>query len=78
MAYGLDVDSFLSAFHRMTNRRGIPKEIISANGTNFMAAEKELRKLTSEIVKNPKFVATTVSKKIKWKFNPPYAPTLEE
>ena len=59
----------------MTNRRGIPKEITSANGTNL---EKELRKLTSEIVKNPKFVATTASKKIKWKFNPPYTPTLEE
>jgi len=49
----------------MTNRRGIPEKIISDNGTNFVAAEKELRKLTSEIVKNPKFVATMASKKIK-------------
>ena len=39
-----------------------------------MAAEKELRKLTDEIVKDPKFVSTMASKKIKWTFNPPYAP----
>jgi len=54
MAYGLDIDSFLSAFYRMTNRRGMPEEI-SDNGTNFVTAEKELRKLTSEIVKDPEF-----------------------
>ena len=29
-----------------------------------MAAEKELRKLTNEIVKDPKFVSTMASKKI--------------
>ena len=39
-----------------------------------MAAEKELRKLTNEILKDPKFVSTMPSKKIKWTFNPPYAP----
>ena len=74
IAFGLDVDSFLSAFYRMINRRGLPEEIISDNGTNFVAAEKEVRKLTNEIVKDPKFVTTTTSKKIKWTFNPPYAP----
>ena len=74
IAFGLDVDSFLGAFYRMTNRRGLPEEIISDNGTNFVAAEKELRKLTAEIVKDPKFVSTMASKKIKWTFNPPYAP----
>ena len=57
----------------MTNKGGLPEEIISDNGTNFVAAEKELRKLTDEIVKDPKFVSTT-SKKIKWTFSPPYAP----
>jgi len=43
------------------------------NGTNFVAAEMELRKLTNCSVKNPKFVSTMISKKIKWTFNPPYA-----
>ena len=37
----------------MINRRGLPEEIISDNGTNFVAAEKELRKLTNEIIKDP-------------------------
>ena len=74
IAFGLDVDSFLSAFYLMINRRGLPEEIISDNGTNFVAAEKELRKLTNEILKDPKFVSIMISKKIKWTFNPPYAP----
>ena len=39
-----------------------------------MAAEKELRKLTNEIIKDPKFVSTMTCKKIKWTFNSPYAP----
>ena len=42
MAYGLDVDSFMRAFTRMTDRTGLPKEIISDNGTNFVGANKEL------------------------------------
>ena len=58
----------------MINRRGLPEEIISDNGINFAATEKELRKLTNQIVKDPNFVLTMTSKKIKWTFNPPYAP----
>jgi len=30
MAYGLDTDSFQNAFYCMANRRGLPKEMISA------------------------------------------------
>ena len=45
MAYGLDVNSFSSAFSQMISRRGIPEEIIRDNGTNFVAAEKQLGKL---------------------------------
>ena len=58
----------------MINRRGLPEEIISDNGINFAATEKELRKVTNQIVKDPNFVLTMTSKKIKWTFNPPYAP----
>ena len=40
----------------------------------FKAAEKELRRLTNQIVQDPKFLATMTSKKISaWMFNPPYA-----
>ena len=36
MAYGLDTDSFLNAFYRMVNRRGLPREMLSDNGGNFV------------------------------------------
>ena len=71
MAYGLDVDYFLNALNRMINRRRLPKEIISDNGINFVAANKELCEL---ICKDPKVQANTISKGIKWILNPPYAP----
>ena len=71
MAYSLDVDSFLNALNRMINRRGVPEEILSDNGTNFVAANKELCEL---ICKDPKVQTNTTKKGIKWIFNPPYAP----
>ena len=36
IAFAMDTDSFLNAFYRMVNRQGLPKEIISDNGTNFV------------------------------------------
>ena len=51
MAYDLDVNCFLNALNRMINRRGVPKEMLSDNGTIFVAANKELREL---ICKDPK------------------------
>ena len=56
MAYSLDVDSFLNALNRMSNRRGVPEEILSDNGTNFVAANKELCEL---ICKDPKVQTNT-------------------
>ena len=45
MAYSLDVDRCFNALNRMINRRGVPEEILSDNGTNFVAANKELCEL---------------------------------
>ena len=39
MAYGLDTDSFLKCFVRMTSRRGYLQEIVSDRGTNFVGAD---------------------------------------
>ncbi|XP_065680585.1 uncharacterized protein LOC136094531 [Hydra vulgaris] len=36
MAYNLDTHSFLNAFYRMVNRRGLPLEVLTNNGTNFV------------------------------------------
>ena len=54
MAYGLDTDSFLKAFCRIVNRRGLPEEMLSDNGTNFVGANKELRELVKQMTKDSK------------------------
>ena len=69
MAFGLDTDSFLNAFYRMVNRR----EMLSDNGTNFVAAERELREVV-EALDQSKIAQSTASKGVMWHFNPPLAP----
>ena len=49
MAYGLDTDSFLRCFVRMTSRREYSLTIVSDCGTNFIGAERELRKLEDNL-----------------------------
>ena len=73
MAYGLDTDSFLNAFNRMANRRGLPREMISDNGTNFLGAKRELRELVEQLDRD-KIEKLAANKGIKWSFNPPSAP----
>ena len=73
MAFGLDTDSFLNAFYRMTSRRGLPEEMYSDNGTNLKAADKELKSLLSQL--DPERIKESVANKgIVWHFNPPLAP----
>ena len=48
MAYGLDTDSFLKCFIRMTSRRGYPQEIVSVSAESksdiyFLQYENLLR-----------------------------------
>ena len=43
LASSLSADSFINALQRLIGRRGKPWEITSDNGTNFVAADKELR-----------------------------------
>lgn len=49
IAFGLDTDSFFYALYRMPSRRGLIKEMYSDNGTNFRAADKELKSLISPL-----------------------------
>ena len=39
-------DSFLNAFFRMVYRRGLPKDVLSDNGTNIVGANNELQELS--------------------------------
>ncbi|CAG2252551.1 unnamed protein product [Mytilus edulis] len=73
VAFGLDTDSFLNAFYRMVNRRGLPKEMISDNGTNFVGANRELKELVALLDKD-KIHNSISNQGIKWHFNPPLAP----
>ena len=75
MAWGLDTESFLNAFTRFTSRRGVPKEMISDNGTNFVGAVNELRELVDQLDQN-QIQRRTVNlfNKVTWHFNPPAAP----
>jgi len=71
LALGLDTDSFLRAFDRMCNQRGVPEEMISDNGTNFVGVNQELCELRDRLLQNGKIEQ---SMRNKWIFNPPSAP----
>ena len=73
MAYALDTDSFLNVFYRMVNHRGLPREMLSDNGGNFVGGNKELSDLVKELDQD-KIAKSTANQGIKWKFNPPHTP----
>ena len=73
MAWGLDTDTFLNAFTRFTSRRGVPKEVISDRGTNFVGAVGELKKLVSQLDRQ-QLLNKTAELGVTWRFNPPGAP----
>ncbi|XP_053373983.1 uncharacterized protein LOC128546731 [Mercenaria mercenaria] len=73
IAFGMDVDSFLNAFYRMVSRRGLPKTMLSDNGSNFVRADKELKQLL-QCLDQDKIIENTANKGIQWQFIPPFAP----
>jgi hypothetical protein len=68
----LDVDSFLNCLHRFMARRGAPKLIRSDNGTNFVGAERELRR-EMENWDQERVQGELTEHRIRWLFNPPAA-----
>ncbi|GFQ72956.1 integrase catalytic domain-containing protein, partial [Trichonephila clavata] len=69
--------AFLGALKRFISRRGKPHDIFSDNGTNFVGANNELKKILQNLfIKEGKekienFIA---SEGIVWHFNPPATP----
>ncbi|XP_070549808.1 uncharacterized protein [Ptychodera flava] len=57
----------------MTNRRGLPCEMMSDNGGNFVGADTELRQLV-KLLDQDRIRKATANRRIKWNFNPPLAP----
>ena len=63
LAGDLSTDSFILALRRFISRRDYPKSIPSDNGTNFVGAQRELRKLDNSRIKDD-----LNQRYIKWKF----------
>jgi len=73
LVYSLDTDGFLLALSRFSKRRGVPQEMISDNGSNFVAADQQL-KAAVQSLDNSRLSAELTARNIKWRFNPPRAP----
>lgn len=69
----LSTDGFIMAFRNFTSRRGEPREIFCDRGTNFVGAEKVLRKNLPSIEFNEVANRTTTND-LTWNFNPPASP----
>ena len=73
----LSTERFLAAFRRFIGRRGIPAQVYSDNGSNFVGANNRLRDLF--VLHNADSFQTAVSDyaaslNIQWHFNPPLSP----
>ncbi|XP_059221563.1 uncharacterized protein LOC131996129 [Stomoxys calcitrans] len=72
----LSSESFLAAFTRFVGRRGLPKKVMSDNGTNFVGAERKLRydfhRFLNTIPKD--LIEKYAAHGFQWSFIPPNAP----
>lgn len=72
----LTSQTFILALKRMASRRGVPKHMYSDNGTNFVGADRELRK---QLIAYQTFNSEDVNREInnleiEWHFNAPSWP----
>lgn len=67
----LSTPAFLAALDRFVARRGLPSDIYSDCGTNFVGASKELRKIMLDTGHRHQLVSHIPCS---WHFNPPSAP----
>ncbi|XP_035230645.1 uncharacterized protein LOC118202587 [Stegodyphus dumicola] len=66
--------SFIAALKRFVSRRRNPTEVHSDCGTNFIAADKELKRVINSLKENELVNKYCSTEGIKWIFNPPAAP----
>lgn len=73
---GLSTDAFLAAFKRFVSRRGLPSDMYSDNGTNFVGAVNEMKKQKRIIIKNSENLAADkfTEDNVRWHFIPPGSP----
>jgi len=66
----LSTEAFIATLKRFIARRGRPNAIYSDNGTNFIGANKELRRLTTSEEYNDKIATHLQQDNIDWHFIP--------
>ncbi|XP_015122514.1 uncharacterized protein LOC107044942 [Diachasma alloeum] len=67
-------DGFIAAYRRFVSRRGRCKNLFSDCGTNFVGADKELKRLFSVGSKEfQRLSAVCLEDGTRWSFNPPGA-----
>ncbi|XP_050547993.1 uncharacterized protein LOC126909604 [Daktulosphaira vitifoliae] len=67
----LSTEAFLAAFDRFVARRGLPAQVFSDCGSNFIGADKQLRDLINSATSQIKIAAATPM--CEWHFNAPSA-----
>ena len=73
----LTTEAFLACLQRFTSRRGLPLEIFSDNGTNFVGTSNELKDLYSYLCSQPvqdSITNTLSTQRIQWHFSPERSP----
>ncbi|XP_036320990.1 uncharacterized protein LOC118735377 [Rhagoletis pomonella] len=73
LAKDLSTDTCLMCIRNFMNRRGAPVRIRSDNGTNFVGADKELRRQRIDF-ENGKIFNALANRNIEWVFNCPLNP----
>ncbi|XP_058838795.1 uncharacterized protein LOC131694256 [Topomyia yanbarensis] len=73
IAHTLTTDSCIMAIRNFMCRRGIPLEIYSDRGTNFIGADRELKNVL-ETVDQDHMVKVFTTGSTRWNFNPPASP----
>ena len=73
LSNSLDTSSFPMSFRRFVSRRGTPKVCFSANGTNLVSGESEMRKCIDNWNKE-KIAGAMAQRNVEWHFSPPSAP----
>lgn len=71
----LTTEAFLAALKRFTCRRGLPQNIYSDNGKNFVGANNELSKIGDFLTEHETTIAGYLAnQRIKWNFIPARSP----
>ncbi|WP_447559255.1 hypothetical protein, partial [Staphylococcus aureus] len=68
----LSTDAFIACYERFISRRGVPSRLHSDCGTNFIGADREMKKMLHQ--SNLKIHKKLGNRGTEWIFNPPSAP----